>query len=240
MYRMHRRLSTTVMRAIALAATVAAPAGAQGVWTDWTAGTAGANSTAVGTMTFAGPQVVVVNYSGEIYGIQTTCGTDYWTPTATYDAPGISRPTGCDMIQLVGGANTGLHTLSFSQPLVNPFFAVLSLGGGNAASYNFNAPFDIVSQGAGYFGGGPASLTELAGDILSGQEGNGTIQFQGTYSSISWTVPNGETWHAFTVGAAGVGTLQSTVPEPSTVALLGIGMVGVGAVARRRTRKQAA
>lgn len=239
---MHRRLSTTVMRAIALAATVAAaPAGAQGVWTDWTSFTpaAGANpAMLMGSMTFAGPQVVAVTYTGEVYGYQTACGNDYWTPDATYDAPGISAPTNCDLIQLVGGAGTGLHTLTFSQPVVNPFMAILSLGGGNAATYNFNAPFDVVSQGQGAFGNG--TLTELAGDIVSGQEGNGTIQFQGTFTSISWTVPTGETWHGFTVGAAGIGSLQTSVPEPSTVALLGIGMVGVGAVARRRARKQIA
>ena len=235
---MHRRLSTTVKRAVALAACAAvagAPAGAQGVWTDWTSGTTGANTTVTGSMTFAGPQVVVVTYTGEVWGLQTACGTDYWMPDATYDAAGISAPTNCDIIQLVGGANTGLHTLSFSQPVINPFLAVLSLGGGNAATYNFNAPFDIVSSGAGAFGNG--TLTELAGDILSGSEGNGTIQFQGTYSSISWTVPTGEQWHGFTVGAAGIGSLQTPVPEPATMTLFGIGMVGVGAIARRRARK---
>ena len=179
---------------------------------------------------------MTVGYTGEILGTQTSCGTDYWLPDATYDAPGIGAPGGsaaiqCDIIRLVGGT-AGVNTISFSQPVVNPFFAIVSLGAGNSITYNFNAPFQLVSSGGGAFGGG--TLTAEAGNVLRGTEGNGTIEFQGTYSSISWTVPQAENWHGFTVGAAGIGT--SVVPEPASMTLLGVGLVGVAAIARRRAR----
>jgi hypothetical protein len=44
--------------------------------TDWTTGTTGANSIVVGTMTFAGLQIITVTYRGEVWGLQTTCGSD--------------------------------------------------------------------------------------------------------------------------------------------------------------------
>jgi hypothetical protein len=87
----------------------------------------------------------------------------------------------------------------------------VSLGApGNAITYAFNSPFTIVSQGAGYWGNGP--LTQLPGNVLQGEEGHGTIQFLGTYSTFSWTVPNPETWHGFTFG---IRTTQALEPNPT-------------------------
>ena len=66
--------------------------------------------------------------------------------------------------------------------------------------------------------------------MASGLEGNGTLQFNGTFTSLTWTNPQYEYWYGFTVGAAGV-------PEPATWAMMLVGLGGLGATMRSR-RKQ--
>jgi hypothetical protein len=101
--------------------------------------------------------------------------------------------------------------VTLSQPIKDPIMAIVSLGSAAIPiTYNFNSPFTIVSQGAGYWGNGP--LTQLPGNILSGAEGHGTIQFIGTFSTFSWTVPTTETWHGFTFG---IRTTTALEPNPT-------------------------
>ena len=50
----------------------------------------------------------------------------------------------------------------------------------------------------------------LPGDILRGREGNGTIKFQGTVSTFSWTVPTAEVWHGFTFAIRTTASLGDT------------------------------
>uniref|UniRef100_UPI00286A0F9F PEP-CTERM sorting domain-containing protein n=1 Tax=Armatimonas sp. TaxID=1872638 RepID=UPI00286A0F9F len=64
-----------------------------------------------------------------------------------------------------------------------------------------------------------------------GAEGNGVIQFTGTFSTLTWTVTSGENWTGFQVG---VPTVVSAAPEPTTLALLALGGVGGAVLARRR------
>lgn len=101
---------------------------------------------------------------------------------------------------MVGGGSA-INTITFSKPVENPIMTILSLGRGfMKVCYEFNAPFDVLSSGRGYFGGRVKSLIELPGNILEGHEGHGVIRFKGTYSSISWKVPVREYWHGFTIG----------------------------------------
>jgi hypothetical protein len=103
-------------------------------------------------------------------------------------------------LQLSGGQNE-TYTVSLSQPIKDPIMAIVSLGSpGTATTYDFDSPFTIVSQAAGYFGGSSTALVMLANNVLQGTEGSGTIQFIGTFSTFSWTVPTPETWHGFTFG----------------------------------------
>jgi hypothetical protein len=81
---------------------------------------------------------------------------------------------------------------------------ILSLGsGGDRSVYDFDRSFEIVSQGVGYWGGGPTRLKALPGEQLEGYEGHGTIRFIGSFATFSWTVPDPETWHGFTLAIRG-------------------------------------
>ena len=120
-------------------------------------------------------------------------------------------PTNPGIISLFGG--TATNTLTFSQPIVNPVMALLSLGNpGLEITYTFSAPFTILSGGPSQSFGG-SSVFQVASNEVGGTEGNGTIQFTGTFTSLSWTVGGEEFWHGFTIGIAGV----ATVPEPSSL-----------------------
>lgn len=228
---------------VAACAMVVVPrSGRAQTWTDWTARTLSSgttNGTATGTLQ-VGASTVSVAYTGDVHGVtQLTCGTDYWaTNSAIYTSPAnglTQRPTGCDIVTLVGGAGRPVtQTLTFGQALVNPVMAILSQGQPNVVvRYNFNTPFDVLNSGTGFWGGAAGgSLFEDAGNVLRGIEGHGLIRFNGTVSSISWTVPDGEDWHGFTVGAA-----ATVVPEPATVSLLAAGLGALALGVRRRTRR---
>jgi hypothetical protein len=107
--------------------------------------------------------------------------------------------------------------------------------------YDFDSPFTIVSQGAGFWGGGSSALVQLPGDILQGNEGHGTIQFIGTFSTFSWTVPTPENWHGFTFGIRtteriepSTPTQPNTVPDAtSTAGLLVLSLAGLLMIHRR-------
>ena len=147
---------------------------------------------------------------------QTSGGPDYWNnPSTPYTSAEVPNgPPDSDVISLKGGTAT-VYTVTFSQPIVDPIMAVLSLGQPSVyIDYDFNAPFTIVSQGAGFFtppGCTTCVLQNLAGDVLRGNEGHGTIKFLGTYSSFSWTVPNPEVWHGFTFAVRSSQALAETV-----------------------------
>ena len=195
-------------------------------WVDWTAAVAPAGS-AAGTL-----PGVVVTYSGEVSGnTQTAGGTNYWAIDAPYLSATVDNaPPCCDIITLIGGANAGTSTLTFSTPLLNPIMAIVSLGQpGFLVSYDFDQPFNVLSFGPGHWGG-PGTLTGSAGDVLTGNEGHGAIQFVGSISSISWTTSPAENWHGFQIGIAE----QRSVPDGgSAFALLGLGLVGLSTIRRK-------
>jgi hypothetical protein len=194
-------------------------------WTNWTTATLGTPGSASGTVNGIG-----VTYIGEVNGNTVINGTtpDWSNPASSFIGGSVvNSPSSVgDIITLTGAAGT--NTLTFASALVNPVFAIWSLGTpGTPASFTFNAAPTFEAGGPDVFGGGPITVS---GNVVSGVEGSGVVQFTGTISSVSWT-DTFENFYGFTVGEAAT----TTTPEPGTIALLGAGIAGL--VAMRRFRK---
>ena len=139
-----------------------------------------------------------------------------------------------NIIRLTGGTST-VDTITFSQAVTNPVFAIWSLGqGGNTSSFNFIGATPVLVSGgpsAEYNGSSIWIGTGVDGNTVYGTEGNGTVEFIGTFTSISWTNPVSEDWYGFNVGISAV-----AVPEPGSVGLMLAGLTLLG-LARRRSAK---
>jgi len=180
-------------------------------YVDWTAASPGAG-TASGTITLPGGATIGVQLrvlnpngsAGSFYFAQTSGGTNYWNPNTPYlSGYVLNPPPSSDIIALTGGT-TSSYVITFSQPVRDPVMDILSLGsGGDDALYDFDRSFQIISQGPGYWGGDSDDLTALPGEQLRGTEGHGAIRFIGSFPTFSWSAPNGETWHGFTLAIRG-------------------------------------
>lgn len=216
---MRRLFSLAGITFVAATVLFAPPALAIAVWTDWTSATPGAPGSATGTL-----NSVAVTYVGELDSAVTNGLSNIWAPNGSFvgGTSTASPSTVGDDIRL-NGSFTGLDTITFASPIVDPLIAIWSLGQpGLAATFTFvQTPTFEVGGPNSQFGG---SAISVVGNVVSGNEGNGVVQFTGTFSSISWT-NTPENFYAFTVGTAGTAT---SVPEPATLALIGIALAGLG------------
>jgi hypothetical protein len=192
-------------------------------WNTW-------SSTSTGTLV-SGSDTLDISYAGNATNFFLS-GVSY-TPTSTW-ADGVVVDNGPmaanGILQLIGGTDA-VQTLTFSKPVVDPVMAIWSLGqGGAPASFVFQGVAPVLISGGpnAEFGG---SSIVVNGNTVSGAEGNGTIQFIGTFTSLSWTNPQAENWYGFNVGIAGV---APPVPEPATWWLLVGGLVPLAGRAKRR------
>lgn len=176
-------------------------------------------------------------------------GTNYWNPDTPYISSEVDNaPPDTDILALIGGQDQ-TYEVTLSEAIKDPIMAIVSLGRTNLpTTYDFDRPFNIVSQEAGFWGGGPTALQSIAGDVLQGNEGHGTIQFIGTFDTFSWTVPTGENWHGFTYGIRTTLAIEPdpptcdptiqvcnvTIPEPTSLALMALGMAGIGYGRKRK------
>lgn len=193
-------------------------------WADLTATTPGG---VVGTINVGGTPVAVT-YAGAYAFAQTNGGTNYWTGSAYTNGDVTNAPPTSDIIALNFG---GLKTITFSQAVTDPYLALISW---NSNSGTFNQPFQVVSQGCGYWGCG--SFTNVTSNSFVAQgELHGVIRFNGTFTSVSFT-DQSEYWHGIQIGVAG---LASAVPEPAAWAMMigGLGMVG-GAMRSARSKRK--
>ena len=188
-------------------------------WNQWDANDHGTIATGSGS--------VDVGFSGET-GSGWYASYPSWQPSSTWADGSVvaNGPTG-GIVRLTGGGST-VDTITFSQPVVDPVFTIWSLGqGGNTASFDFigATPVFVVGGASAEYGG---SAISVVGNTVYGTEGNGTVQFKGTFTSLSWTNPKYEDWYGFNVGIA------AAVPEPASTGLLLAGLALVGVAARRR------
>ncbi len=226
-------------------------------WTDWTGADQDPGPGFKGQGNITTPtSSVSVTYTNErgVGFYQPSGGQDYYQNGRSGRDDSISpytssvvdnSPTGTDLIALRYAGN---QTLVFTQAIANPVFAFVSL---NQNGYAFlNQDFKILSIGGkngkacGFWGCGGASkniVTLGGGDVLyelnsnndGGTEPHGVIQFTGAFDTLTWQSASNEYWNGFTVGVQGTAEEVFSVPAPSSLFLISLGLLALRAGRRR-------
>lgn len=153
--------------------------------------------------------VVQAVYSGDVFAVQTTTGTNQFTPATTFTSATVAdAPPGPGMIE-ESGESTLMDSVTFSRPVTNPVLAIYNLGTGYAevtASIFFSEPVTVLSSGpnaAGVSYFGSERLVPVDGGV-SGVGSNGVVELEGTFSTIHWTNPNDTPYASYTGLTVGI------------------------------------
>lgn len=221
----------TKLSLISLLALTATATTAQAVTVNWADLTGQSTNQVNGTIT-VGPDSIGVTFDGAYSFAQTAGGTNYWTQgtPAPYTGGSVDNaPPASDIIALSQG---GLKTITFSQAVTDPYLALVSWNGNTVS---FGQPFEVISQGCGYWGCGTFTNVTPTGFVGSG-ELHGIIRFQGTFSSISFT-DTSENWHGIQIGIAGLANPVPGIPEPTSWLMMIAGFGLVGTMARLQKKR---
>jgi hypothetical protein len=222
-------------------------------WINWTAPSSypgGYASSANGSILMPDSSTVGVTFSGEILPPDASAfGTNdnsFWSTEnylgTTYLSSNVpTLPSNSDRVAVNGVYNVN-QLLTFSSPVSNLVMNVWSLGSpGNLGSWQFNRPFVILSENNGQWPSAPFALDAPGGNRLDGYEGSGTIQFTGTFSTLSWEILDPENYAVWNIGVTSA-SAPSAVPEPGQAAASLLLLAGIGGyvfVKRRKAAKPA-
>lgn len=207
-------------------------------WTHWTSSPGG-----IGGDFIQGSHSIDVTYTGNASGVD--YGAHIYNVPSSFTNAEVTNTPGTNGTLIMTGGTDDIHNFHFSQAVIDPIIDLFSVGQrGVPVTFNFlnDATFSILSQGAGNWGGG---LLTQSGSSVTGLEGNGLLQFHGTYTDISFITPDYEFYYGATVGAiqavsdsisqdASVNAINA-VPEPATYMLI-LGSLGLMVWTTRRRK----